>query len=73
MNYILRNLNKLLELPKLRQVYLILVESIISYGIIGWGGAFDNAISQLEIYQNQIIRYSSIMNECILQQIYTEN
>jgi len=47
MNYILRIINKILELPKLCQVYLILVKSIISYGIIGWGGAFDNDISQL--------------------------
>jgi len=38
MMYILRNLNKVLNLPKLRQVYLALVESFISYGIIrgGW-------------------------------------
>jgi len=56
MNYLLRNLNKILEKPKLRQVYLIFVESIFSYCIIDWGGAFNNAISQLEICQNQIIR-----------------
>lgn len=52
MNYILKNLNKILELPKSRQVYLVLIESIIksiiSYGnsLIVWGGVFDNAISQ---------------------------
>lgn len=34
MMYTLRNLNKVLELPKLRQVYLALVESIIAYGLI---------------------------------------
>lgn len=34
--YILRNLNKVLKLPKLYQVYLELVQSIISYTIIGW-------------------------------------
>jgi len=61
MMYILRNLNKVLELPKLRQIYLALVESIISYGIIGWGGVFDNTLSQLQICQNQIIR--SLLNK----------
>jgi len=53
---VLRNLNKFLTLPKLRQVYIVLVESIISYGIIGWGGAFENTINHLQICQNQIIR-----------------
>lgn len=56
MKYILRNLNKVLTVPKLRQVYIALVESIISYGIIGWGGAFENTLSHLQIGQNQIIR-----------------
>jgi predicted component of type VI protein secretion system len=56
MMHILRNLNKVLELPKIRQVYLALVESIISYGIIDWSGAFENTISHLQICQNQIIR-----------------
>lgn len=56
MMYILRNLNKVLTVPKLRQIYTALVESIISYGIIGWGGAFQNTISHLQICQNQIIR-----------------
>jgi len=51
--YTLRYLNKVLKLPKLRQVYLALVESIIAYG---WGGAFENTINHLKIRRNQIIR-----------------
>lgn len=38
MIYILRNLNEVLEQNELRQVYLALVKSLISYGIIDWGG-----------------------------------
>jgi len=45
MIYILRNLNKVLELSKIRQIYLALVESIISYKLIGWGGAIENTIA----------------------------
>lgn len=61
--FLQRNLNKDFGLPKLRQVYLALMESIITYGIIGWGGSFDNTISQLQICQNQImiILYSKII------------
>jgi len=61
MIYILRNFNKILELLKLWQIYLALVKSIISYGIIGWGRAFVNTLSQLQIFQNQIIRL--LLNE----------
>lgn len=56
MIYTLRNLNKVLKQTKLYQVYLVLVESLISYGTIDQSGAFDNAISQLQVCQNQILR-----------------
>lgn len=56
MMYVLRNSNKILELPKLRQIYLALVKSIISCGIIGWDRVFENTLSQLQICQYQIIR-----------------
>lgn len=45
--YILKNLNNVLKLPKLSQVYLTLVKSIIFYGVIG-REAFDNTIFQLQ-------------------------
>jgi len=54
--YIFRNLNEVLELPKFQQIYLALMELIISYGIIDWGGVFENTLSQPQICQNQIIR-----------------
>jgi len=73
MIYILRNLNKVLELPKLRQIYLALAESIILYGKIGWGGVFENILSHLQIYQNQILGYCSIKNVCTQQENYIRN
>lgn len=56
MIYESKNLKKILKLPKLRQNNLTLVDPIISYSILGWGGTFYNAVYQLEISQNQIIR-----------------
>lgn len=54
MVYILINQNKVVELPKRSQVYLTFVESIISFDILVWVGAFVSPISQT--CQNQIIR-----------------
>jgi len=31
-------------------MYLALVQSIIAYGIVGWGVAFDNVLTELLIY-----------------------
>lgn len=42
--YVIKNLNNVLKSPKLCQVYLVLVKSIIFYGVIG-RGAFDNTTS----------------------------
>lgn len=39
--------------------YLSLFESTIKYGIIGWGGAYDNSLIQLQKCQNKIIRVTN--------------
>jgi predicted component of type VI protein secretion system len=54
--YIFRDLRNILDSTKLQQVYLTLVESIINYGIIGWGGAFNNVLKELQVCRNQILK-----------------
>lgn len=66
MIYIFRNLNKILELPNLHQVYLVL-ESVIYYAMIyGWGVAFDNAV----ICKNQIIKILLNKEQLMYSTIY---
>lgn len=52
----IKELSNILKEKDLRLIYLVLVEPIISYGIIDWGGPFDNVLSRLQITQNSIIR-----------------
>jgi predicted component of type VI protein secretion system len=47
MIYIFRDLSIILDSTKLRQVYLTLVEWVINYGIIGWGGAFNKSSKRI--------------------------
>lgn len=51
--YIIRRI-----LPKklLIQIYKSLIESILRYGILVWGGLYDNALRPLKIVQNFILR-----------------
>lgn len=37
-------------------MYLILVQLIITYDIVGWGDVFDNVLTELQICQNQILK-----------------
>lgn len=73
MIYKLRNRNKVLKQTEFRQVYLTLVESLISYGIIGWAGAFDNAISQLQVVKIEFLEYCLITNEYTQRKMYLKN
>jgi len=55
MIYIFSDLHiNILDSTKLMQ-YLVLVESVITYGIVGWGGAFNNIVAELQDSQNQIL------------------
>jgi predicted component of type VI protein secretion system len=56
MIYIFRDLRIILNSTKLRQVYLTLVESVINYGIIGWDGAFNNVLKEIQVCRNQILK-----------------
>jgi hypothetical protein len=56
MIYIFRDLQNILDSTKLRHIYLALVQSIITYGIVGWGGSFNNVLTELQVCQNQILK-----------------
>jgi len=40
----------------MRIVYLSLYQAIFQYGIIAWGGTYENAIKPLTIQQNNLVR-----------------
>lgn len=52
----MKELREILPFKDIRTIYLTLFESIISYGIIGWGGAYNNALLTLQKCQNTILR-----------------
>lgn len=51
--YILRNI---LNSKLLMMVYRSLVESLLRYGVIVWGGLYNNSLKQLNVVQNYILR-----------------
>lgn len=54
--YVFKQLREFLSIKILKQVYFALVESHISYGIIGWGGIYKNTLKNLETTQKLIIK-----------------
>lgn len=57
--YIIKQLREILLMKEIKNIYQTLLESIITYSIIGWGGAYDNVLVQLQKCQNTIIRIAS--------------
>ena len=56
MQYIFFRLRDILELKSLKAVYYALSQSILQYGIVGWGGAYENALTPLKVMQRSIIK-----------------
>ena len=54
--YIFKQISKIMDINSLRAIYFSLVQSILSYGIVGWGGAYDTTIKPLQIIQKRIIK-----------------
>lgn len=54
--YKFKQLKQILNIQHLKVVYKALVESILRYGIIGWGGVGVTHIKQLEVIQKRIIK-----------------
>lgn len=49
-------LRSCLSLDSLRLIYLSLIQSVLQYGILGWGSAFSSALTPLIILQKKIIK-----------------
>lgn len=54
--YIFIRLRNILRLENLKRVYYAIVQSMLQYGIIGWGGTYDNILKPLKIIQRLIIK-----------------
>lgn len=54
--YIFHSLQCIAGQKLLREVYYALVQSVLSYGILAWGGAYKNVISKIQIAQNLVLR-----------------
>jgi hypothetical protein len=62
MIYIMKELREILHLKDIRTIYLTLFESIVSYGIIGYSGAYYIALLPLQKCQNTILRVANKKN-----------
>lgn len=65
MFYIFRELLSILDRRKLRIVYKAITESIISYGIVSWDGAYENVLKRLQTNQNALLRIALSMDYTI--------
>jgi len=54
MIYIIQLLREILDYKNIKTIYLTLFESLITYRIIGWGNAYENALQRLQKFQNTI-------------------
>lgn len=59
--YKFKFISQVLELPQLKIIYFALIESRISYGILGWGGLNKTQQKRLEIIQKYFMKI--IMNK----------
>lgn len=51
-----KHLKKHLDVPNLMMVYAALCQSLIRYGIIGWGGAYSCHMRRVEVVQKWLLR-----------------
>lgn len=54
--YIFKKLKQYMSKSLLRTFYFALVQSILSYGIIAWGGAANSTLQKIETLQNTIVK-----------------
>ena len=54
--FVFRKLAPFMNISTLRMIYFALFHSIATYGIIAWGGAYDNAIDSLQKVQDKILK-----------------
>jgi hypothetical protein len=54
--YVLLRLRNILDLKTLRMVYFALIQSILQYGILGWGGTYRSNLENLYVTQRLILK-----------------
>lgn len=54
--YIFIRLRNILNIKQLKNVYYSIVQSMLQYGIVGWGGSYNNIINSVKIVQKLIIK-----------------
>lgn len=54
--YKFKLLKSFLEIPHLKIIYYALIESRLSYGILGWGGVANTHLKQLETLQKRFLK-----------------
>ena len=50
---------RFLQIDKLMMLYYALFHSIATYGILAWGGAYNNSLSHLQRLQNRLLKIAS--------------
>lgn len=54
--FVFYKLRKYMDVEMLRTIYYAFFQSVISYGIIAWGGAYDNYFTLLNTLQRRILK-----------------
>ena len=54
--FVFRKLKKYMLIKSLLTIYYALFNSIASYGILSWGGAYDNVLNSLQSIQDRILK-----------------
>lgn len=76
LTFVFYKLSKLMNLATLRLIYYALFNSVISYGILAWGGAYSNALQLLKNLQKKLLKIINKNNFVIqgnplhIQQMY---
>ena len=55
--YIFYKISKFMSTETMRMIYYAFFHSIINYGIIAWGGAYNNNLCLLQDLQNRILKF----------------
>ena len=71
--YVFANLKKILNINSLLTIYYALFDSIATYGIIAWGGAYKTALKSLQAIQNKILKIIFAVKANEIINVYINN
>ena len=57
--FVFSKLSRFLQTDTLMMLYYALFHSVAIYGILAWGGAYNNNLSRLQILQNRLLKIAS--------------